>query len=302
MQETFVDDIPAIQPESFGSITSHDNNMSWKEKYKMYTDPVSRADNKGNYTFIKSPSKTAISKKRRNLEKLVAEKDYTISNTIEPEIVETEDNSISKTIKFKAFASNRTTSLKMTDRNRIRSRFTKYKVERPLHEQNTVILDDTPLTTNRRSLKDANLKVEDVDSRKIKYEPKEYIMSSVDEYLSLLDDEKAVQTNIPSPVSKTNATNPISKTDKSAYLKGTIVKSGFKIDQDKGLYIVNKNGKNALVGKINDKVFVLKNFDKNITNPIQVRHDNANVYMVKADGFKSLVEVNNDDMGVLIEL
>ena len=36
--------------------------------------------------------------------------------------------------------------------------------------------------------------------------------------------------------------------------------------------------------------------------PVQVRHDNANVYMVKAGGFKSLVEVNEDKMGVLIEL
>ena len=47
---------------------------------------------------------------------------------------------------------------------------------------------------------------------------------------------------------------------------------------------------------------VKKKFDKNVTNPIQVRHDNANVYMVKAGDFKSLVEVDKDKMGVLIEL
>ena len=89
---------------------------------------------------------------------------------------------------------------------------------------------------------------------------------------------------------------------KSSYINGLIVKSGFNIDDNKGFYIVNLDGKSALIGKVNDEVFVLKKFDTNVTNPIQVRHDNANVYMVKAGGFKSLVEVNDDKMGVLIEL
>ena len=52
----------------------------------------------------------------------------------------------------------------------------------------------------------------------------------------------------------------------------------------------------------NDEIFVLKKFSGNVTDPIQVRHDNANVYMVKSGKFKSLVEVKDDKMGVLIEL
>ena len=101
---------------------------------------------------------------------------------------------------------------------------------------------------------------------------------------------------------KNVVSNPISNAKNKEYFKGTIVKSSFRIGDNKGIYLVNKNGKNSLVGKVNDKVFVLKKFDGNVTNPIQVRHDNANVYMVKAGGFKSLVEVNDDKMGVLIEL
>ena len=46
----------------------------------------------------------------------------------------------------------------------------------------------------------------------------------------------------------------------------------------------------------------MKKFDTNIEKPLQVRQDNPNVYMVKADGFRSLVEVSKDKMGVLIEL
>ena len=166
----------------------------------------------------------------------------------------------------------------------------------------------------------------------MKFKPSEYIMSSIDEFFSIIDKEKSVKeikqnittnpitTNskptpkfdIPLPkkedtvlAANTKQTNPITKLHndtKSSYINGLIVKSGFNIDDNKGFYIVNLDGKSALIGKVNEEVFVLKKFDKNVTSPIQVRHDNANVYMVKAEGFKSLVEVNNDKMGVLIEL
>lgn len=311
-----IDDLP--QPdlnisENYDKI-AQDSGLSWKEKYNLYLDesatPVERANNKGKYTFIKQPSVSAINKKRAELEKMLEETanvdDLKVFDglDIEPEIVESEANAINKTIKLKAFK-NTTNSLRMTDR-RMRSRFKKYENEIPLHEQKTIELEETPLLANKRNLKGANLKVSDVDRRRITYEPKNYIMSSVDEYLNILDnEEKAAQSAEVSSIPETPRTrvsNPITNAGNKEYFKGTIVKSSYKIGQDKGIYLVNKNGRNSLVGKVNDKVFVLKKFEGNITNPIQVRHDNANVYMVKAGGFKSLVEVNDDKMGVLIEL
>lgn len=274
---------------SFNDITDN-NGLSWKEKYQLYLDksePVSRGDDKGNYSFIKTPSKDTIEAKRRELERLVTQPD-------DIEIVEdvySEDSAISKAIKFKAFENN-AQSLNMSKRHEIKSRFKKYEVEIPLQEQKTINFKDSPLSSNPRSLKGANLKVSDVDSRRIKYQPKDYIMSSVDEYLNIIDSEqKAVETP------KTTASMK-----ENSYMKGTIVKSGYKISPNKGFYLINKDGQNKLIGKVNDNVIVLKNFDNNVTPSIQVRHDNANVYMVKADGFKSLVEVNDDNMGVLIEL
>ena len=280
----------------------NNKELSWREKYKLYLDksatPVKRANKKGHYSFIKTPSKEAIEMKRQELEKLVESQQF----SIEPEIVEdvySEDAVISKNIKFKAFDT-KTQSLRMTRRDK--SRFKKYEVEVPLHEQKTVNLEGFMLSSNPRSLSDANLKVADVDSRRIKYEPKEYIMSSVDEYFSILDKEEAqTSAKLPEAESKSEyLTNPISKSKDE--MAGSVVKSGFKIAQNKGIYLVNKNGKNTLIGKVNDKMFVLKKFDGKVTNPIQVRHDNENVYMVKAGGFKSLVEVNDEKMGVLIEL
>ena len=305
----------------------NNNNLSWQDKYKSYLDasakPVSRPNNKGNYTFIKTPAEPTkqLNQKRQALEKMVSDVINTNNNSIEPEIVEiqNEDDAIQKTIKFKAFNS-RKTSLEMSNRDKIKSRFKKYEQEIPLHEQKNIELGKSLLHSNPRKLKDANLDVEDVSKNRIKFKPSEYIMSSVDEYFSILDKENAAQpvkeeiqqqaptsiaNNLTSPQSQRPMTNPIAqqkKDSKNSYINGLIIKSGYNIDNNKGFYVVNLDGKSALIGKVNDEVFVLKKFDANVTNPIQVRHDNANVYMVKAGGFKSLVEVTDQKMGVLIEL
>ena len=341
LKDSFIEHLakrpPILNTVKYNNIVNN-SELSWQEKYQRYLDesakPVPRANNKGHYTFIKTPAEPAqndiIEQKRKALEQMLEETAYNVSDaSINPEIIEVqnEEDAIQKTIKFKAFDS-RKTSLNITNRDKIKSRFKKYEKEIPLHEQKNIELGESLLHSNRRSLKDANLKVEDVENRgvKMKFKPSEYIMSSIDEFFSIIDKEKSVKeikqnitTNpinnnkpipkfdipLPKKDSNTKQTNPITKLHndtKSSYINGLIVKSGFNIDDNKGFYIVNLDGKSALIGKVNDEVFVLKKFDKNVTSPIQVRHDNANVYMVKAEGFKSLVEVNNDKMGVLIEL
>ena len=186
----------------------------------------------------------------------------------------------------------------------------------PLHEQKNIELGESILHSNPRRLKDATLDVADVDKNRLKFNDSDYTMSSVDEYFAILDKEQPTvqpviqpkveigrtEKSTPNKVSQTNPITKLRNETKSSYLNGLIVKSGYNIDNNKGFYVVNLDGKSALIGKVNDEVFVLKKFDKNVTNPIQVRHDNANVYMVKAGDFKSLVEVTDQKMGVLIEL
>ncbi len=293
----------------------NNKSLSWQEKYQMYLDesakPVSRGKNKGSYTFIKKPAAVdELNQKRTELEKLLEE--MPLPDEITPEIVEvqSEEDSIQNTIKFKAF--DRKKSLNTTSRDRIKSRFKKYEKEIPLHEQKNVDLGSSPLHSNPRSLKNANLNIEDVDKSRIKFKHSEYIMSSVDEYFSILDKEEQQNkiTNEPvkieQPIQKPEIqTNPIEMTHKNTkqdYLNNLIIKSGFNIDENKGFYMVNLDGKSSLIGKVNDDIFVLKKFNKNISKPIQVRKDKNNVYMVKTEGFKSLVEVDNNKMGVLIEL
>lgn len=331
VQSSFVEQLEQnrMEAENTGANSLADEEgISWQERYQRYLDksakPVRRANNQGNYAFIKTPAEPVrkLNKKRQDLERMVQDVAAAKLPDIEPEIVESEDSAISKTIKFKAF--DRRASLDMSSRDKIKSRFKKYENELPLHEQRNIELGKSALHTNRRRLKDANLDVADVDKiPRIKYKPQEYIMSSADELFSIIDKENAerqakldmakaelaknnvVQAQAEEVKRPARQTNPIAQTrkeTKDSYLNGLIVKSGYNIDQNKGFYIVNLDGKSALIGKVNNEVFVLKKFDKNVTNPIQVRHDNANVYMVKAGDFKSLVEVNTDKMGVLIEL
>lgn len=85
-----------------------------------------------------------------------------------------------------------------------------------------------------------------------------------------------------------------------------IVKSKFIIDDGKGFYLVDFEDTTALVGQIDEEIFVLKRFDSKIEAPLQARIDeqkkNSTNYMTKIGKFKALVEVTPNNMNLLIEL
>lgn len=85
-----------------------------------------------------------------------------------------------------------------------------------------------------------------------------------------------------------------------------IIKSEFTIDDKKGFYLVDFQNSSALVGHINDDIFVLKRFDTKINAPLQARLDerkgNSINYMTRVGNFKALVEVTPKNMNLLIEL
>lgn len=152
---------------------------------------------------------------------------------------------------------------------------------------------------------------------------KGYTMATIEEFFALTDDQSKVTASAelsnrvagslanikpsmklqqPSGKQMTNPITQLKAESQANYLNGLIVKSGFNIDKDRGFYLVNLDGEMALIGRIKEEVFVLKKFDRPIEKPLQVRKDNPNVYMVKTEGFRSLVEVSENNMGVLIEL
>ena len=105
----------------------------------------------------------------------------------------------------------------------------------------------------------------------MKKENENYLLSSLDEYLSILDSE---ETKKPSSIvdtlskvrpaadvmSRSGMSNPISRskdTSLPAFHGGLVVKSGYNIDSEKGIYLVNVDGASALVGRIKDSVTIL---------------------------------------------
>lgn len=84
------------------------------------------------------------------------------------------------------------------------------------------------------------------------------------------------------------------------------IKDEYSIDQAKGFYLVDFEDTSALVGHINDEIFVLKRFEEKINAPLQARLDevegNSSKYMTKVGSFRGLVEVTQNKMNLLIEL
>ena len=308
----------------------NDSELNWQEKYKKFIEESKGEVKTRRYHFIKPINQ--VDKKRLELENTL-EKTPEIYKNTQIQIDETpirevqsEDYEIPESIsKLKAFA--KPVSLKTTQRNKT---FTK-----PIlgtQKQNNfmgkfVELKESELNSTTRRFKDGALNVSDLLKTGNKYvedtfmEPvnENYVMSSMDEYISILDKEKELMTapkDLSSKIagslsnlkpsmafsqkSNKNTTNPIAQ-NRSGIPQGLIIKTGYNIDENKGFYIANVDGLNSLIGRIGDETFVLKTFDSSVNN-LQVRHDSENVYVVKAGDFKALVDVSEDKMGVLIEL
>lgn len=252
--------------------------------------------------------------------------------------VRSEDDAIMKNlsnIKLKSFSKPLTlkeTHRSLIDEDKKISRNKSYK------EGRFVKLKNSPLSVSRRKSAASELEASDLIGTGSKYltnngemkmnkENENYLLSSLDEYLSILDSEEKSSTATVSKasvaeslsqmrsssiaMSRSGVTNPIAKAsnpmtkqnnEPTPYMNGLIVKSGYNIDSERGFYVVNIDGVSALVGRIKDRIFILKKFDYVVDKPLQVRPDDANVYIVRVGKFKCLVDVSKDKMGTLIEI
>lgn len=278
---------------------------------------------------------------REKLQAQISQMEHSLSQTpnIEPpeEIntgVHSEDDTIINKfsdIKLKSFA--KSVNLKQTHRTLL-DEDDKQSRNKSFKEGRFVKLKNSPLSVNKRKSASSKLEVSDVMDSSRKYltnnngemkmdkQNENYLLSSLDEYLSILDTEDAKQTTAVAEslskvkpetnvMSRSGITNPISRgsnpmaksnTEHPHYMNGLIVKSGYNIDSEKGFYLVNMDGVSALVGRIKDDIFILKKFNYVVDKPLQVRQDYGSVYIVKAGGFKCLVDVAKDKMGTLIEI
>ena len=188
-----------------------------------------------------------------------------------------------------------------------------------------VKLNDSPLSVNKRPSESTKLNntvfnkyLTNNGEMNMNKENENYLVSSLGEYMSILDAEEErkskmtltetlskVRSEADTEASRMGITNPISRSDERpirSINSGLVVKSGYNIDSERGIYLVNIDGVSALIGRIKGNTFMLKKFDRIIDKKLQVRAENDNVYIVKAGNFKCLVDVAEDKMGTLIEI
>ena len=302
----------------------NNENLNWQEKYQLYMNQASKTQSQNvenKYKFVTQTQKVAdsIEEQRKKLERLVTP-EKTEPQSQEPVRsedvkVHTEEQVITEQLKqsskIKAFEP----SLNQAKRNvrYKKSRFTRFATKEDYQTTpiQPVEMKKSPLTQSNRQAPDANLKVSDVirpDS--VKNVKDDYVMSTLDEFFATSETDVANTLAQIKPSMKytrpevKQVSNPIEVQKPAVQQKpsfsGLIVKTGCNIDDDRGFYIVNLDGTSALVGRIKEDIVILKKFDDSSERKLQVRHDKDNIYMVKTEGFKSLIDANN--MGVLVEL
>ena len=329
-----------------------DKKSNWQEKYKRYTKVTAeqkREKNKNKMSYIAdvASAKGVIvpdeQMTQKRLQETISRMEHSLAQTPVSEPSDensnkyhSEDDAILRNmseIKLKSFA--KPVDLSHTGRNLVS--FDELQQRKAsLKEGKFVKLNNSPLSVSRRKStssgmnfanivrngnKFANSKYEQAGMNK---QQEEYIMSSLNEYMSMLDDEQTAVPMLQQPQelskaletataelagSKSLVTNPMTSQRKALFtqktsteVNGLTVKSSYNIDSDKNIYMVDLDGISAIIGKIGEEIFVLKKFEKIINKPMQVRLDYGNTYIVRVGTFKCLVDVKENKMGTLLEI
>ena len=322
--------------ENYQKIMDNDN-LSWQERYKLYSeakDTVSDSAKASYVTDMKGSKGVVID----DIAARISQMEHALSQT--PSMVEfkapnkdvrSEDEVIMKKMSglhLKSFAKN--VNLKETSRQQLAHDENKTVTE-PLKEGPLVKLKNNGLMMAQRNIGGHGFSISDLVRTGRRFLPKndtteemnqiqeQYIVSSMEEYLDILDKENAPvsqETNITDEITSMipkrtrtemmGITNPIQKISSRKKTKSSdldiSIKAKYDIDHNKSIMMVESDGISSIIGKIGENVYVLKKFDKIINKPLQVRLDYGNVYIVKAGNFKCLVDVAEDKMGTLLEI
>ena len=313
----------------------NNDNLSWQEKYKLYSQ-AKNSQNQSGSSYVTNLGGTKGVLVNDAIAARVSQMEHALSQTPSmkqfdaPKGVQSEDEAITRQmsgLNLKSFAKN--LDLKMTSRQNLPAQDN--VATEPMKEGRHVILKNTGLNMSQRNIGGHGFSISDLVRTGRRFLPKpkvtdemkeiqeQYLISSLEEYLSIVDSENEIQVQNSAAAKEIsnmlhrrnrnemkNATNPIAKTEllkKSLASDFNIsIKSKYDIDNDKSIYMVESDGISALVGKIGENVYVLKKFDKIVNKPLQVRLDYGSVYIVRVGNFKCLVDVAEDKMGTLLEI
>ncbi len=316
--------------EDYQKIIDNDS-LNWQEKYKLYSQAKENEQNTQEASYItKTSGKNGVIVD--DMAARVSQMEHALSQTpslssldTTPKGVRSEDDAITgkmSELKLKTFANS--INLKETSRHNIAPETMKVVTE-PSKEGKFVKLKNSELSVSRRNIGGHGFSISDLVRKGRRYLPQDnepvvldkeqekYILSSIEEYLNILDNENSkVNTNASEKITnlmseRRKVTNPMS--DRKSYMSkqeakfgGVTVKSKYDIDSERSIFMVDSDGVSAIIGKIGENIFVLKKFDKIINKPLQVRLDYGSVYIVRVGGFKCLVDVAEEKMGTLLEI
>lgn len=192
-------------------------------------------------------------------------------------------------------------------------------------ESKYVNLENSSLYSSARKFQDANLSSADLISNKsigsnVKL-PKgtvpqrtdnfDYTMATIDEFfepsgVSYATAPASLSNRVADSlarISRTSSNDSQATSNETRTEENKSVNTSYKIDSSSGFYITtNEHGTSSLIGYVNGNSTVIKEFNRVITDKLQVRKDSPNVYMVRVGSERFLVEVNGNRMGVLIAL
>ena len=296
-------------------------NLNWQEKYKLYSEAKEKQNQKAsNMSYIANSDGKSGTIVSNDMTARVSQMEHALSQT-------TNQN---KTKMSKTGVQSKNVNLKQTSRHNI-SQMEDEITTNPLKESKFVNLENSSLTMSQRNIGGHSFGISDLVRRGRRFLPKkqvsdevlkqqeQYLVSSMEEYLKLIDKENNESAELSNNASNLmprrnrndmmRSTNPMSgpklpfknKANEQNF-GGISVTSRYDIDSDKSIYMVESDGVSALIGKVGENVFVLKKFDKIVNKPLQVRLDYGNVYIVRVGGFKCLVDVSEDKMGTLLEI
>ena len=270
------------------SDVTDDNGLSWQEKYNNFKGRTAKQQREevNNYNgFVEQDDDIDIVEDMRSL------------NSFE---VSSDEDSISRSMKrsLKAFGDDR--ELKMTQRTvGLPNRFKSFDTDNSnVLQRNMSELLDTmiQLGEEKSAVAEAsNLsellrkKIEQVESKEVQ---KAEQSQEISEFKPISIKPREHKETV------ANSTSPIEKPSKK---KMKILQSKL-IEDNKGFYLVDMDDKLALMGRIDGKFNVLKKFSDKEKTTLQVRRDRDNLYMVRTDGFKALVNVSGTKMGIFAEL
>lgn len=312
------DSIPPIK-----KVKNQDLKPQKAPKLQIVEDDYKALEESLERSLHQAPDKEAFDIKEEVILKQIQDNFKTVPVVSEDDVI---PSAMHRSRKLKSFANK--LALEETTRNapepKSRAEIRRHKVMESKH----VELGNSPLYTNPRRLEGANLSVGDLIAKSDKFldvpqhkdssaklsRDEKYSTVTLDEFFDKVDSSSKVTASaslasrVADSLGKMTFDSDVKDNkkvvaDKKNPFDGVVILSGYELGNNNGFYVVrDNNGETSLIGRINNNVTHLKNFGRDTNIKLQVRLDSPNVYMVKANSNRYLVEVDGDKMGVLLEL